>query len=193
MAITVSDKSQKGENNARMQRKLNEMQAWALSFYMWPMLRAINHRPPDGSDPHVLDMAPIYQEAYAQLSYLRDNSRLVATKQVKLLSSYPLHVYSARADRESSFTRGVAGCAGKGTNLLLKWTLTMLAATLNRSGSLQRQPPRLSKIWRLSLSAATLIQSGRRHSQPPQSHMVCGPRFQARFPVVSPDRHSDPK
>ena len=27
MAITVSDKSQKGENNARMQRKLNEMQA----------------------------------------------------------------------------------------------------------------------------------------------------------------------
>ena len=46
-------------------------------FYMWPMLRALKYRPADGSDPHVLDMAPIYQEAYDRLTYAMDKPRLV--------------------------------------------------------------------------------------------------------------------
>ena len=46
-------------------------------FYMWPLLRALKYRPVDGSDPHVLDMAPIYQEAYERLTYARDKPRLV--------------------------------------------------------------------------------------------------------------------
>ena len=29
-------------------------------FYMWPMLRAIKHRLPDGSDRHILDIGPVY-------------------------------------------------------------------------------------------------------------------------------------
>ena len=46
-------------------------------FFMWPMLRAIKHRLPDGSDPHILDMAPIYQQAYKQLQLAANNPRLV--------------------------------------------------------------------------------------------------------------------
>ena len=46
-------------------------------FYMWPLLRALKYRPADGSDPHVLDMAPIYQEAYERLTYAMDKPRLV--------------------------------------------------------------------------------------------------------------------
>ena len=38
-------------------------------FYLWPMLRAIKHRLPDGSDRHVLDIGPVYQEAYKNLKY----------------------------------------------------------------------------------------------------------------------------
>ena len=38
-------------------------------FYMWPMLRAIKHRLPDGSDRHLLDIGPVYQEAYKNLNY----------------------------------------------------------------------------------------------------------------------------
>ena len=46
-------------------------------FFMWPVLRAIKHRRPDGSDLHILDMAPIYQEAYDQLGVAAANPRLV--------------------------------------------------------------------------------------------------------------------
>jgi hypothetical protein len=62
------------------------------AFFGWPILRAIKHRPADGSDPHILDMAPIYQEAHAQLLKAKDTPRLVATNQIKLLPSYP-HLY----------------------------------------------------------------------------------------------------
>jgi len=31
-------------------------------FYLWFMLRAIEHRLPDGSDRHVLDIGPVYQK-----------------------------------------------------------------------------------------------------------------------------------
>lgn len=46
-------------------------------FFMWPILRAIKYRHPDGSDPHILDMAPIYQEAYKQLGIAASSPRLV--------------------------------------------------------------------------------------------------------------------
>ena len=62
------------------------------AFFIWPILRAIKHKPADGSDPHILDMAPIYQEAFKQLTYVKDKPRLVATDQVKLLPSFP-HLY----------------------------------------------------------------------------------------------------
>lgn len=45
---------------------------------MWPILRAIKHRHPDGSDLHILDMAPIYQEAYKQLTTASECPRLVS-------------------------------------------------------------------------------------------------------------------
>jgi hypothetical protein len=57
-------------------------------FYMWPLLRALKYRPPDGSDPHILDMAPIYQEAHAQLLLYASTPRLVVTGQAKLLPSF---------------------------------------------------------------------------------------------------------
>lgn len=47
-------------------------------FFMWPMLRAIKHVLPDGSHPHILDMAPIFQEAYEQLGIAATNPRLVS-------------------------------------------------------------------------------------------------------------------
>ena len=65
-------------------------------FFGWPILRAIKHKPADGSDPHILDMAPIYQEALKQLKYAMDKPRLVATNQLKLLPSYP-HLYPQSA------------------------------------------------------------------------------------------------
>ena len=40
-------------------------------FYLWPMLRAIKHRLPDGSNRHVLDIGPVYQEAYKTSSTTR--------------------------------------------------------------------------------------------------------------------------
>lgn len=46
-------------------------------FYMWPMLRAIKYVFPDGSHPHILDMAPIFQEAYNQLGIAAASPRLV--------------------------------------------------------------------------------------------------------------------
>jgi hypothetical protein len=58
-------------------------------FYMWPLLRALKYRPPDNSDPHILDMAPIYQEAYDQLIFYADTPRLVVTGQATLLPSFP--------------------------------------------------------------------------------------------------------
>lgn len=47
------------------------------NFFMWPMLRAIKHKLPDGSEPHILDMAPIYQEAFNQLTSASECPRLV--------------------------------------------------------------------------------------------------------------------
>ena len=51
-------------------------------FFMWPTLRAIKYRYPDGSDPHILDMAPVYQEAYDQLGIAAANPRLVSNDRV---------------------------------------------------------------------------------------------------------------
>ncbi len=44
---------------------------------MWPMLRAIKHRLPDGSDGHILDIGPVYQEAYNNLKYYAQHPRFV--------------------------------------------------------------------------------------------------------------------
>ena len=41
-------------------------------FYLWFMLRAIEHRLPDGSDREVLDIGPVYQEAYKTSSTTRN-------------------------------------------------------------------------------------------------------------------------
>lgn len=49
-------------------------------FYMWPMLRAIKYVHPDGSHPHILDMAPIFQEAYDQLGIAAATPRLVTSR-----------------------------------------------------------------------------------------------------------------
>ena len=55
---------------------------------MWPMLRAIKHRLPDGSDGHILDIGPVYQEAYNNLKYYAQHPRLVVSGQAKLLPSF---------------------------------------------------------------------------------------------------------
>lgn len=48
-------------------------------FFMWPVLRAIKHRLPDGSESHILDMAATYQEAYKQLGIAASSPRLVCS------------------------------------------------------------------------------------------------------------------
>ena len=57
-------------------------------FYMWPMLRAIKHRLPDGSDRHILDIGPVYQEAYKNLKYYAEFPRLVVSGEATLLPSF---------------------------------------------------------------------------------------------------------
>jgi hypothetical protein len=57
-------------------------------FYMWPMLRAIKHRLPDGSDRQVLDIGPVYQEAYKNLKYYAQHPRFVVSGEAKLLPSF---------------------------------------------------------------------------------------------------------
>ena len=54
---------------------------------MWPMLRAIKHRLPDGSDRHILDIGPVYQEAYKNLNYYAEHPRLVVSGEAMLLPS----------------------------------------------------------------------------------------------------------
>lgn len=58
-------------------------------FFMWPVLRAIKHRLPDGSDPHILDMAPIYQEAHEQLKLAAANPRLVCCFSLEIVGMEP--------------------------------------------------------------------------------------------------------
>lgn len=70
-------------------------------FFMWPMLRAIKYLLPDGSQPHILDMAPIFQEAYAQLAVAAANPRLVRSSHCSyshrshshMLTSFCLHLH----------------------------------------------------------------------------------------------------
>ena len=57
-------------------------------FYLWPMLRAIKHRLPDGSDRHILDIGPVYQEAYENLNYYARHPRLVVSGEATLLPSF---------------------------------------------------------------------------------------------------------
>jgi len=57
-------------------------------FYLWPMLRAIKHRLPDGSDRHILDIGPVYQEAYKNLNYYARHPRLVVSGEATLLPSF---------------------------------------------------------------------------------------------------------
>jgi hypothetical protein len=57
-------------------------------FYMWPMLRAIKHRLPNGSNRHILDISPVYQEAYIKLKYYAAHPRFVVSGEAKLLPSY---------------------------------------------------------------------------------------------------------
>jgi hypothetical protein len=77
-------------------------------FYMWPLLRAIKYRPPDGSDPHILNMAPIYQEAYAKLLEYAETPRLVATGQATLLPSFPYCYVTHEAGLGSKGRRAAA-------------------------------------------------------------------------------------
>lgn len=74
-------------------------------YYMWPLLHALKHRPADGSDPHILDMARIYQEAYAQLVEAAKSPRLVATGQATLLchrSTTAILITTARTRRRQA-------------------------------------------------------------------------------------------
>jgi hypothetical protein len=77
-------------------------------FYMWPLLRALKYRPPDGSDPHILDMAPIYQEAHAKSLEYAATPRLVVTGQAKLLPSFPYAYVTHEAGFKSKGARGGA-------------------------------------------------------------------------------------
>ena len=55
---------------------------------MWPMLRAIKHRLPDGSDGHILDIGPVYQEADNNLKYYAQHPRFVVSGEATLLPSF---------------------------------------------------------------------------------------------------------
>ena len=57
-------------------------------FYTWPMLRALKYRLPDGSDGHILDLWPVYQEACERLKYYAQRPRLVMSGDVELLPSF---------------------------------------------------------------------------------------------------------
>ena len=56
--------------------------------FTWPMLRAIKYRLPDGSDRHILDTGPVYQEAYMSLKYYAQQPRLVVSGEDKLLPPF---------------------------------------------------------------------------------------------------------
>ena len=75
---------------------------------MWPMLRAIKHRLPDGSDRHILDMGPVYQEAYKNLKYYAEFPRLVVSGEATLLPSFA-YAYIERGPGMKS--KGKRACA----------------------------------------------------------------------------------
>ena len=70
------------------------------SFYMWPLLHALKYRPPDGSDPHILDMCPVYQQAYKSVMEAAAKPELVAANQLILLPDFP-HFYPSQEQKES--------------------------------------------------------------------------------------------
>ena len=77
-------------------------------FYLWPMLRAIKHRLPDGSDRHILDIGPVYQEAYENLNYYARHPRLVVSGEATLLPSF---AYAYVEHRPGIKSKGKRACA----------------------------------------------------------------------------------
>ena len=75
---------------------------------MWPMLWAIKHRLPDGSDRHILDIGPVYQEAYKNLNYYAEHPRLVVSGEATLLPSFA-YAYLERGPGIKS--KGKRACA----------------------------------------------------------------------------------
>ena len=77
-------------------------------FYVWFMLRAIEHRLPDGSDREVLDIGPVYQEAYKNLKYYAQHPRLVVSGDAALLPSF---TYAYIEHRPGIKSKGKRACA----------------------------------------------------------------------------------
>ena len=77
--------------------------------YMWPMLQAIKHRLPDRSDLHILDIGPMYQEAYMNLKYCAQHPRLVVSGEAKLLP--PSFAYAYIEHGSGIKSKGKRACA----------------------------------------------------------------------------------
>ena len=52
------------------------------------LLHVAKHRLPDGSDRHIFDIEPVYQEAYKNLKYYAPHPRFVGSGEAKLLPSF---------------------------------------------------------------------------------------------------------
>ena len=112
-------------------------------FFMWPMLRAIKHRLPDGSDAHILDLGPVYQEAYKNLKYYAEYPRLVVSGEATLLPSfgyaYVEHAPGMRSKgkRACADLERIYAAAGNDDKImaLITAALQEIASTLHRHTS----------------------------------------------------------
>ena len=113
---------------------------------MWPMLRAIKHRLPDGSDRHILDIGPVYQEAYENLNYYAGHPRLVVSGEATLLPSFA-YAYlehgpgiKSKGKRACADMKRIYAAAGNCDKILtlIKAALEAIAATfLSHTSELQ--------------------------------------------------------
>ena len=84
------------------------MYTYVVFRYMWPILRSLKQPAAGGGDPHVLDMAPIYQTAVRRLREAAEVPRQLTTGEFKIFPGHP----KLYGDVEAV---GCAGRARKGT------------------------------------------------------------------------------
>jgi len=120
-------------------------------FYLWPMLRAIKHRLPDGSDRHILDIGPVYQEAYENLNYYARHPRLVVSGEATLLPSFAYAYVEHRPGMKSKGKRACADLersyAAAGNN---DKTIALITAALEKIASLHSHTSELQRGGRFA-------------------------------------------
>ena len=56
---------------------------------MWPLLRAVKQPAEGGGDPHILDMAPVYQTAVRRLREAAECPRMLVTGEFRIFPDSP--------------------------------------------------------------------------------------------------------